>query len=69
MMIMLMDMREIAPRHGHRRWPVLHVRRIGGFGGPFLIGLLGVVGGGFALPLMVLLGSIGDRRICVALRE
>jgi CP family cyanate transporter-like MFS transporter len=55
MMLVLMDMREIgAARTGAAAGLYFTFGELGGFGGPFLIGVLSGAGGGFALPLVLL---------------
>jgi cyanate permease len=55
MMLVLMDMREIgAARTGAAAGLYFTFGEMGGFGGPFLIGVLSGGGGGYAVPLVLL---------------
>ena len=69
MMLVLMDMREIgAARTGAAAGLYFTFGEIGGFGGPFLIGVLSGAGNGFVLPLLLLAGlqatiAVGALRI------
>jgi cyanate permease len=57
MMLILMDMREIgAARTGAAAGLYFTFGEIGGFGGPFLVGVLRELTGSFAIPLAILAG-------------
>ena len=63
MMLVLMDMREIgAARTGTAAGLYFTFGELGGFGGPFLIGVLSGLTGGYALPLVMLAGV----QLCIA---
>jgi hypothetical protein len=61
----LMDMREIgAARTGAAAGLYFTFGELGGFGGPFLIGVLSGAGSGYGLPLVLLAGL----QLVIALR-
>jgi MFS transporter, CP family, cyanate transporter len=65
MMLVLMDMREIgAARTGAAAGLYFTFGELGGFGGPFLIGVLSGAGSGYGLPLVLLAGL----QLVIALR-